>query len=179
MFEFCWYLFLCAKSEYPDNSVELVTAFHMLLCCVDLVFANVINDKREDLVNTKFSAIPENWLETKTTSANEKNAFNPICIMSSLCTLHDGSFVDAMVTKTYAWRKIINKYIAMKVLKCDKQFLGLILTENFEYNLNSLKKHYESYVLSVGEIDEGILLAQAADNTSKHLFNILPQNLFL
>ena len=171
IYEFCWYLFVCAKSKYPENSVDLVTAFHMLLCCVDLIFANAIADKRDDLVNLKFPGIPEHWLRKDDTSLDKKK---PLCIMSLLCSRHDGSFIDASSTKEYAWRSVIKDYIANNILKCDRDFMGLIQPENFYTNLNGLKKLYESYVLSIGDIDEGILLAQTdiSENSSKFINSI-------
>lgn len=132
----------------------------MLLCCVDLVFANAIADKRQDLVNKNFSAIPSNWLSEAAPKSDK-----PICIISVLCQHYDGTVIDAMVTKEYTWRSVINNYIKARELKCDAEFLGLLTIENFDYNLNSLKKMYESYVLSVGEIDEGILLAQIENSS--------------
>lgn len=130
----------------------------MLLCCVDLIFANAIADKRKDLVNSGFSAIPIDWL---TVNGGESYNNKPICIMNSLCERHEGSIVDALRTKAYEWRKLIEKYIQSGILKCNKNtFLGMLTMDNFESNLNSLKKKYEAYVLGVGEIDEGIFLAQ-------------------
>lgn len=137
----------------------------MLLCCVDLVFANAIADKRQDLINKNFSAIPSNWLASSNEGTTKCEAQKPICIMSELCQQYDGTVIDAMVTKAYTWRSVINKYINARELKCDAEFLGLLTIENFDYNLNSLKKLYESYVLSVGEIDEGILLAQIENSS--------------
>lgn len=140
----------------------------MLLCCVDLIFANAVADKRKDLVNAKFAAIPIDWL---TVNGGESYGNKAICIMSTLCERHEGSVVDAMRTKAYAWRVLVEKYVTKGVLKCNGgTFLGMLTVENFEFNLNSLKKKYESYVLSVGEIDEGIFLAQlenAATNQCK------------
>lgn len=163
---------MCAKSEYPDNSVDLVTTFHMLLCCVDLIFANVIADNRKDLVNHTFPGIPNNWLGTINTGTNAADAepSKAHCIMTFLCDHYDGTVIDAMVTKAYTWRSVIKKYIDRNVLKCSGDFLGLLSIDNFEHNLNALKKLYEAHVLSVGEIDEGILLAQiesSALNQSK------------
>lgn len=103
--------------------------------------------------------------------------------MSLLCERHDGTTVDAMRMKAYDWRTIIEKYIKKGVLKCDKTtFLGLLSPENFDHNLHALKKQYEAYVLNVGEIDEGIFLAQlenAALNQCKTLAHLVKYFLYL
>jgi len=54
VFELCWLLFVCVKGECPTDSVDLVSSFHLLLCCADLIFANAIDDNRKDLINSNF-----------------------------------------------------------------------------------------------------------------------------
>lgn len=160
LYTFCWYLFICVKSDYPENTVDLVTSIHMLFCCLDLVYANAIASKRTDLVNTKFEGVSENWAMPITTGDQEP-INHPVCIMKILCEKHEGTIVDAMTTKAYGWKEVIHKYFATGILIGDEsKFLNLLLPENFDANLKSLRKLYEEYVLNIGEIDEGIFLAQ-------------------
>lgn len=155
LYEFCWYLFVCAKTDYHsysksrENTVDLVTSYQLLLCCVDLLYANVLEDRTE-LINAEFGVV--------------KQDVRPVCIIKTLCERHDGLVIDAQEIKQYAWRDIITKYIQAGTLKCDgTTFLGLLTIENFDNNLRELKKLYAEYVLKIVEIDEGILLSTSSD----------------
>lgn len=172
LYEFCWYLFLCAKSEMPENSADLVTTFNILLCSIDLVFGNIVADRRVDLVNPKLCTDPQ-WNTEELLQAAEAAATadangqrKRICTLSLLCKLYDGPCIDAMQTKRGAWKRVLDKYMAEKVLRGDcVEQLDLLTVENFEQNLSALKNLYKSYFLSVGEIDEGILLTQMENCT--------------
>lgn len=174
LYEFCWYLFLCAKAECAENSVDLVTTFHMLLCCVDLVFVNVLTEKRKDLVNPKLAADPK-WTagelllkqQKQDNGRPQQRKAAAICTIPLLCQKYDGTVIDAMVTKEYTWKAIIQRYMADNVLRCDDQYMGMLSVENFEPNLSALKNQYKSFFLSVGEIDEGILLTQIENSAMK------------
>lgn len=195
LYDFCWYLFLCAKSEYPENSVDLVTTFNMLLCCVDLVFANIVADRRGDLVNANLYTDPQWNTDELLQAADAADAADAahamprkrICTIGLLCKLYDGPVIDAMETKQYAWSGVLRRFCAEKVLRCSPpaaatatadgsngsggsagEFLGLLTVENFDANLSALKNMYKRYFLSVGEIDEGILLTQVENSTMTH-----------
>lgn len=161
LYEFCWYLFLCAKSECPESAVDLVTTFHTLLCCVDLVFANVLTEKRKDLINPKLSVDPILNAGGQLLKANAQSKGGH-CIIAPLCKKYDGTVIDAMFTKEYTWRSVVHKYMTDHVLRSDKSgnFMGLLSVDYFEQNFCALKNLYKSYFLSVGEIDEAILLTQ-------------------
>uniref|UniRef100_A0A336M5G2 CSON004352 protein n=1 Tax=Culicoides sonorensis TaxID=179676 RepID=A0A336M5G2_CULSO len=153
LYEFAWCLFVAAKGEYPDHSVDLVTSFHMLLCCCDLIYANVINEKRTDLINPKFKGVPLNWGKEDFTNTA------PLCIIEELCQLYEGAVVDALHTKMYVWKSVIQKMFETNILKGNSQtFMDLVTPTNFEYNLKSLNNSYETYVLSCGEVDERIFI---------------------
>lgn len=144
IYEFCWYLFISAKDENPENTMDLVTSYHMLLCCIDLMFANIVADKRNDLLNKKFELA---------------NATESVCIISKLCE-HNNE-VDALAIKSHAWHDLIKQYFNDGILKGNaNSFMGLLSGQNYDYNLNSLKKQYEMHVLNAGKIDEGIFLVQ-------------------
>lgn len=157
VYEFCWYLFISAKSVYTENTVDLVTSFLTLLCCIDSIYANVIADKRQDLLNPKFDPgtkkSPPNKSEKK--SEDKETA----SILNVLCANHDTSIIDALAIKSHNWRNLIKKYFNEGVLKGNATtFTGLLSPQYIEINLNALKKRYDAYVLHVGEIDEGIFL---------------------
>lgn len=158
LYEFAWCLFVSAKGEYPDHSVDLVTSFHMLLCCCDLIYANVINEKRTDLINSNFKGVPADW---GTEDFDTAKMATPMCIIEDLCQLCEGTAVDALHTKLYIWKPVIEKMFKNNILKGDsKTFLDLITPGNFESNLKSLNNVYETYVLSCGEVDERIFLSK-------------------
>lgn len=54
LFEFCWTLFVVAKSEFPDLSENLVNSYHLLLACCDYVYTNVLMADLRDLLNKSF-----------------------------------------------------------------------------------------------------------------------------
>jgi len=54
LFEFCWTLFVVAKSEFPDLSENLVNSYHLLLACCDYVYTNILIADLRDLLNKSF-----------------------------------------------------------------------------------------------------------------------------
>lgn len=54
LFEFCWTLFIVAKSEFPDLGENLVNSYHLLLACCDYVYTNVLMADLRDLLNKSF-----------------------------------------------------------------------------------------------------------------------------
>lgn len=57
LFEFCWVLFASIKGQLSDTVQDLIMYHNLLLCCVDLIYANAIAEKRTDLINPKFEGI--------------------------------------------------------------------------------------------------------------------------
>lgn len=161
VYEFCWYLFISAKSENPDNTVDLVTSFHMLLCCLDLIFANMVADKRDDLLNKKFepaitALAPKSDKEKKSSADSD-----PVCIIRNLCEQQQTTEVDVLAIKLHVWKDLIKGYFNNNILKGNpNNFMGLLTGQNYDHNLDSLKRHHEMHVRSVGKIDEGIFLFQ-------------------
>ncbi|XP_055529654.1 retinoblastoma-like protein 2 isoform X2 [Wyeomyia smithii] len=155
LFEFCWTLFICAKAEYPEQSEDLVTSYSMLLCCLDLIYANAIADGRKDIVNPDFTGLPEGFLDTGTVASEEQ----PVCIIDAINK--DGCASDVLNIKTTSWKDVIEKLFQKNILKGDAEsFSGLISVANFEENLKSLNNLYDTFILSCGEFDERIALGQ-------------------
>lgn len=162
VYEFGWYLFISTKSEYPEQTIDLITSFHTLLCCIDLVYANVVNDKRQDLLNPNFEAGAARTPPSRKSDVDTE----PISIISVLIENHDASKIDVLNIKSHNFRNLIKKYFGDGVLKGNvTSFNNLMTPQNFEINLSALKKRYDAYVMSVGEIDEGIFLVQAELDT--------------
>lgn len=163
VYEFCWYLFILAQGENSACNMDIVTSFHMLLCCIDLIFANIVADKRDDLLNMKFGPAAAALTKDKKFIDNE-----PVSIIKELCQEQDTLEVEALEIKTHSWKELIQRFFNDNILKGNAtDFLGLLSAQNYDNNIKSLKKQYEAYVRRVGKIDEGIFLLQApSDNVS-------------
>lgn len=161
VYEFCWYLFILAKGENPEYTMDLVTSFHVLLCCIDLIFANVCADKRDDLLNMNFGPAAA-FLNGK----DKKQADQPISIINELC--QEASEVDVLEIKSHNWKDLMQSFFRDNILKGNANtFLGILSASNYDHNIKSLKKQYEAYIRRVAKIDEGIFLLQApSDNLS-------------
>lgn len=164
VYEFCWYLFILARGENPEYTLDLVTSFHVLLCCIDLIFANIIADKRDDLINMDFSqaAALLNSKEQKKQSTDSE----PVSIMKELCKEQSASEIDALAIKSHNWKDLMQKFMRDNILKGNSNtLLGILSANNYDFNIKSMKRHYEAYIRRVGKIDEGIFLLQApSDN---------------
>ncbi|KAL7742682.1 hypothetical protein ACLKA6_005140 [Drosophila palustris] len=154
--DICWRLFLCAKNQKPTTTLDLVTSYNLMMCCIDLTFANVLAEKRTDLINPKFEGLPSNW---NAADFDETQARNH-CILKYFCEMTD----EAKAMKANVFSKIMQSFFQTNTIFGKKDtLLGLVANENFERNLKSLNISYEQYVLSVGEFDERILAAYPLD----------------
>lgn len=156
VYEFCWYLFILAQGENPDYTIDIVTSFHMLLCCIDLIFANIVADKRDDLLNMNFGPAAAALNKDK-----KSNDTEPVSIIKELCQQQDTSEIDALEIKSHNWKDLMTRFFHENILKGNaNNFLGILSTQNYDSNIKSLKKQYEAYIRRVGKIDEGIFLLQ-------------------
>ncbi|XP_055602488.1 retinoblastoma-like protein 2 isoform X2 [Uranotaenia lowii] len=156
LFEFIWTLFICAKAEYPEQSGDLVSSYNMLLCCLNMLYANAIADGRKDIVNPTFEGIPEGFM-----SGNIPE--QPVCVIEALCDEGCGS--NVLNTLNTSWKDVIEKFFQTNVLKGDQNsFTDLTTVGNFDDNLKSLNSLYDTFILSCGEFDERIALVQKLDS---------------
>ncbi|GIY19302.1 retinoblastoma-like protein 1 [Caerostris extrusa] len=150
VFSFSWTLFIRVKGNFPAISEDLVNSFHLLLCCVDLIFSNALLAERKDILNEKFIGNPH-----KFGTKDYTPPFEPPCIIDLLCEKHQGIAVEAKQIKEHWWKPY--------VLKGKLDFLtGLLDTQNFELNSKAVNKEYEEHVLNVGDFDERIFLGENA-----------------
>ncbi|XP_064247516.1 retinoblastoma-like protein 1 isoform X7 [Passer domesticus] len=134
---------------------DLVNSYHLLLCCLDLIFANaLLCPNRRDLLNPSFKGLPVEFhtLEIKASK-------DPPCIIAMLCELHDGLLVEAKGIKEHYFKPYIAKLFDRKILKGD----CLLDLCNFTENSKALNKEYEEYVLTVGDFDERVFLGADAE----------------
>ncbi|XP_038069969.1 retinoblastoma-like protein 1 isoform X2 [Patiria miniata] len=159
LFSICWTLFILIKGNFPAISDDLVNSYHLLLCCLDLIYSNVLLANRRDLLNPEFTGLPENF-----SSRNYAVPPDPPCIIERLCDLHDGLVLEAKGIKEHWWKPHIRKLIEDRILRgsLDK-LVGLLDVTSFELNSKSINKEYEEYVLTKGDFDERIFLSDDAD----------------
>ncbi|OCT62878.1 retinoblastoma-like 1 L homeolog isoform X2 [Xenopus laevis] len=151
LFSFCWTLFVYSKGNFCLIGDDLVNSYHLLLCCLDLIYAHVLQcPNKEDLLNPSFTA--------KLPALDSSSEDTP-CIIGALCELYDGISVEAKGIKEHYFKPYIAKLHDKKILKgaC------LLDVSCFTDNNKSLNKEYEEYVLTKGDFDERVFLGVDAD----------------
>ncbi|XP_049725985.1 retinoblastoma-like protein 1 isoform X1 [Elephas maximus indicus] len=155
LFNFCWTLFVYTKGNFRMIGDDLVNSYHLLLCCLDLIFANALTcPNRRDLLNPSFKGLPPHF-HTADFRASEE----PPCIIAELCELHDGLLVEAKGIKEHYFKPYISKLFDRKILKGE----CLLDLSSFTDNSKAVNKEYEEYVLTVGDFDERIFLGADAE----------------
>lgn len=170
LYEFCWCLYASIKAEMNDNVKDLIMTHSLLLCCLDLMFANCWAERRFDLINPKFPGLPADW---RTLSQSPSNV--PPCILKHLSD--DNPLVEVLEMKKYMFQRALTKLVKEQTLSNGKVAAGadpeppyhsLLSEQNFDGNFRGINKHYDEYVLNNGQIDEKLFLV--ADNFG------MPQN---
>ncbi|XP_077191359.1 retinoblastoma-like protein 1 isoform X2 [Paroedura picta] len=155
LFNFGWTLFVYTKGNFSMIGDDLVNSYHLLLSCLDLIFANVLLcPNKRDLLNSSFKGLPANFH-----AADFRASEEPPCIIATLCELHDGLLVEAKGIKEHYFKPYISKLYDRKILKGD----CLLDLNNFVDNNKALNKEYEEYVLTVGDFDERVFLGADAE----------------
>ncbi|NWU99331.1 RBL1 protein, partial [Upupa epops] len=155
LFNFCWTLFVYTKGNFRMIGDDLVNSYHLLLCCLDLIFANaLLCPNRRDLLNPSFKGLPAGFHGTESRARED-----PPCIIATLCELHDGLLVEAKGIKEHYFKPYISKLFVRKILKGE----CLLDLCNFVENNKALNKEYEEYVLTVGDFDERVFLGADAE----------------
>uniref|UniRef100_A0A8C2JZV0 Retinoblastoma-like protein 1 n=1 Tax=Cyprinus carpio TaxID=7962 RepID=A0A8C2JZV0_CYPCA len=148
VFKFCWTLFVYTKGNFRMIGDDLVNSYHLLLCCLDLVFCNALMcSNKKDLINQYFRGLPK----------DTENLEEIPCVIDKLCELHDGLVVEAKGIKEHYFKPYI------KTLFEKRTLTELLDTPNFQDNNKSINREYEEYVLTVGDFDERVFLGADAD----------------
>ncbi|KAM9860284.1 retinoblastoma-like protein 1 [Aulostomus maculatus] len=161
VFKFCWTLFVYTKGNFRMIGDDLVNSYHLLLCCLDLVFGNaLLCANRKDLINPAFRGLPAVYRADGHVSADGP----PPCVLERLCELHDGLVVEAKGIKQHYFKPYIQKLFQREILKGNDDLLTELLDpQNFIGNNKAINKEYEEYVLTVGDFDERVFLGADAD----------------
>lgn len=164
LFEMCWSLFVCVKSDYPDKSTDLVTSVNLLLCCLDLIFTNVVHENRRDLINSTFSGLPKNFFSTSW----DESKSPPIDIIEKLCDRQ--SLEEVQRVKVMKFEPVMRKFNANHYFQGKmNEILGV---DNFEFNFKKVNDLYETFILNCGQFDERVFLYHA-DSASKNFGRVL------
>lgn len=155
LYEFCWCLYSSIKADMNENVKDLIMTHNLLLCCLDLMFANCLAEKRYDLINPNFPGLPADWRKPTLRGG-------PLCMLKHLAD--DNPLVEVLEMKKYMFQTAMKKLATQKVLQttCTGQIVDLLSEQNFETNFRGINKHYDEYVLNNGQIDEKLFLV--ADN---------------
>lgn len=161
VFKFCWTLFVYTKGNFRMIGDDLVNSYHLLLCCLDLVFGNaLLCANRKDLINPSFRGLPAQYRADGHVSSDEP----PPCVLERLCELHDGLVVEAKGIKQHYFKPYIQKLFEKQILKGNEDHLTEMLDpQNFIDNNKAINREYEEYVLTVGDFDERVFLGADAD----------------
>ncbi|CAN9512595.1 unnamed protein product [Ophioblennius macclurei] len=161
VFKFCWTLFVYTKGNFRMIGDDLVNSYHLLLCCLDLVFGNaLLCANRKDLINPSFRGLPAQYRADGHVSSDEP----PPCVLERLCELHDGLVVEAKGIKQHYFKPYIQKLFDKQILKGNEDHLTEMLDpQNFIDNNKAINREYEEYVLTVGDFDERVFLGADAD----------------
>uniref|UniRef100_A0A7N6B908 Retinoblastoma-like 1 (p107) n=1 Tax=Anabas testudineus TaxID=64144 RepID=A0A7N6B908_ANATE len=139
LFKFCWTLFVYTKGNFRMIGDDLVNSYHLLLCCLDLVFGNaLLCANRKDLINPAFRGPPP-------------------CVLERLCEFHDGLVVEAKGIKQHYFKPYIQKLFQRQV-HSQSHIRGLSPDV-----YKAINREYEEYVLTVGDFDERVFLGADAD----------------
>ncbi|KAJ8041704.1 Retinoblastoma-like protein 1 [Holothuria leucospilota] len=164
VFAFCWDLFVLAKGNFPAISDDLVNSYHLLLCCVDLLFGNAVLADRRNLLRADFEGLPDDFH-----SDTYQPPSTPPCIIEQLCKVHEGLVIEAKGIKEHFWKPYLTKLMEIQFSPYSNQtyrvlngnidnLSGLLDSMHFETNCKNVKREYDEYVLKKGDFDERIFL---------------------
>ncbi|XP_029007007.1 LOW QUALITY PROTEIN: retinoblastoma-like protein 1 [Betta splendens] len=161
LFKFCWTLFVYTKGNFRMIGDDLVNSYHLLLCCLDLVFGNaLLCTNRKDLINPAFRGLPAACRADGHISPDQP----PPCVLEKLCELHDGLVVEAKGIKQHYFKPYIHKLFQKQILRGNEEhFTEMLDPQNFIDNNKAINREYEEYVLTVGDFDERVFLGADAD----------------
>uniref|UniRef100_A0A672Q4Z5 Retinoblastoma-like protein 1 n=1 Tax=Sinocyclocheilus grahami TaxID=75366 RepID=A0A672Q4Z5_SINGR len=132
VFKFCWTLFVYTKGNFRMIGDDLVNSYHLLLCCLDLVFCNALMcSNKKDLINQYFRGLP------KDTESLEEMP----CVIDKLCELHDGLVVEAKGIKEHYFKPYIKTLFEKKhKMKCFISISTLFLGADADEEIGTPRK---------------------------------------
>ncbi len=152
VFDFCWCLFIRVKAMSPGIANDLVSSYQLLLCCVDHIFACAFVADRRDLISEKLD---------NSKMKRGKDGQLP-SVLDKLCEKFNGVASEISSIKDHFTFRIRSLFEA-KILQGNPENLaGLLEASAFKPNMETIRKEYEAYVLSIGDYDERVFLGDDA-----------------
>lgn len=102
-------------------------SFHLLICCIDLIYKNVLAEN-PDLINTKFVGIPPKWGKQDF----DTRIIKDYCIIEPLCNMTNASPHDAKNIKD-TFKRIIIKFLETNVSFIAIKYFIYILISLFSF----------------------------------------------
>jgi len=160
IFTFCWMIYISAKAHYPDISDDLVNSYHLMLCCLDLIFGNIASAKQlKSSISQEFQGLPSDFF-TKDYSHAE-----PPSLIDSICQLHEGLAIESKIIRKQYLGSYIDGLLKSNCLSGNAvRKSGLLENNNYEANIKYLNESYEEHVVNAGKIDERIFIKVDSEN---------------
>uniref|UniRef100_A0A6A7FZ97 Retinoblastoma-like protein 2 n=1 Tax=Hirondellea gigas TaxID=1518452 RepID=A0A6A7FZ97_9CRUS len=155
LYHFCWTLYILIKGKYSRSTQDLVSSYSMLMCCVDLIYTNVKDTGRTNLLNQTCGGFPD----VAYTSEGLDCTQLPDSMIDYLCGKFHCVVVETKVVQRFYMKQNIEDFIEKKLLKGPHNGMCLLESQNFDYNVKEVRNAYETELLSSGEFDERMFLS--------------------
>eukprot|EP01117_Protostelium_nocturnum_P014894 TRINITY_DN5718_c0_g1_i4.p1 TRINITY_DN5718_c0_g1~~TRINITY_DN5718_c0_g1_i4.p1 ORF type:complete len:886 (+),score=280.19 TRINITY_DN5718_c0_g1_i4:164-2821(+) len=170
LFSFGWLLFLVVKGRLLSTPPDFVNAFHMLLCCINLLFVHVPESQRKIslkdpsiIASNEASGAATEYTSTVPPIASPEGVNN----LPYLCTIFKANFNEVMEVHNRLFGPFIKMYAKNNILKFTHVernnifYLDHLLEhDNTIRNKNSMNKEYELMYFSTGDVDERQYITQ-------------------
>ena len=115
VFDFCWGLFVRVKTDFPGIADDLVNSYHLLLSCVDYIYANAVVAGRTDLLNESFRSSAPAVAAYLDGGGAESEEMEAPCILDELIQKHDGILAEVKSIREHYWKPHIKTFFEQKV----------------------------------------------------------------
>ncbi|KII67653.1 Retinoblastoma-like protein 1 [Thelohanellus kitauei] len=162
LFYFTWVLFISSKSYLTEFNGDSVKLFHLLSCCLQLVFNSIVVSPtcKSRLLNKSFTSLSSCFESDNVKIEDAPN-------MSQLLYSHESSnfhstFSDVQKKHFYRFLEEMLKQLKIR-FDFDKPE-DFIDPDTFSYNLSNLDKFYSEHVKKMDILDERQFLFCFSEN---------------
>jgi retinoblastoma-like protein 1 len=136
------------KEKFPAINGDLVNSYHLLLCCLNFIYINILAINRNDLFNHQLDVkksdlqiFDENFLndfdgykeDESDKNIDTNQSIN--LIIDYLCLNYDGLLIETKTINEHYFKTHLKYLIFKKILSCSSiSFLGLFDQSSFEAN---------------------------------------------
>ncbi|KAH8361946.1 hypothetical protein KR200_010410 [Drosophila serrata] len=157
LYEFGWLLFLVVRNELPGFATEnLVNGCQVLVCCMDLLYVNMLEVPNSVIIRRDFPGLPSMW----GTEDFDLDILNKYSALPAI-----GALVPQLPERGVQQMKNAFFHKALMVLFMDQSLLGndthmreIVKEGMLDVNLATLNRKYASHVADIGEMDERVML---------------------